>query len=203
MATVPSTEELYNMLLNREKRLEVYHISAHTSTTSVLASNNRGFQNNRGSHNNRGRANSGKGNQARGRGNSNRGNQNRTNYGRGYGRDASNYGHSQGSHYIVVCQICFKPGHSALACNQYPSNNAPQPDDFPTAFFAMSMSTPPYEPTWFPDTGATNHMTADDFAFIDRQAYHGADQVTVANGNTLPISSTGSSYGKATPSRTE
>ncbi|KAI9156208.1 hypothetical protein LWI28_002217 [Acer negundo] len=32
-------------------------------------------------------------------------------------------------------------------------------------------------------------MTADDSAFINRQDYHGPDQVTVANGKTLPISS--------------
>ncbi|KAL5699282.1 hypothetical protein ACHQM5_030210 [Ranunculus cassubicifolius] len=47
MTTVPSIEELYSMLLNREKRLEVYHTSAHTSATAMLASNNRGFHYNR------------------------------------------------------------------------------------------------------------------------------------------------------------
>lgn len=57
MSTTPSFEERKSMLLNREKRLEVYHhTSQDRSTTALLASNNcdanRGY-NNRGT--NRGR----------------------------------------------------------------------------------------------------------------------------------------------------
>lgn len=48
----------------------------------------------------------------------------------------------------------------------------------------MSMSNGTYDPTWFPDTGATNHMTAHD-------TYHGTEQVTFTKKNTLSIAATG------------
>lgn len=54
----------------------------------------------------------------------------------------------------------------------------------------MNLS-PSYETTCFPDTGASNHMTADDSAFTNVQESHGSDQVRVGNGGTLPIWGTG------------
>jgi hypothetical protein len=42
MSTPPSFEELYSMLLNREKRLEVYHSPSSTqSTTALFTTSNR------------------------------------------------------------------------------------------------------------------------------------------------------------------
>ncbi|KAK0584750.1 hypothetical protein LWI29_017933 [Acer saccharum] len=176
MSTPPSFEELYSMLLNREKRLEVYHNPSSTQSTAALfTTSNRAANRGNGRDNGRGRGN------FRGRGN-----------GRGNGRRNShsyNQSPKTSQDSLIKCQICNKPGHGALTC-RHRANYSYQPDDVPTAFSAMSLQSS-YDPTWFPDTGATHHMTADDSAFINRQDYHGPDQVTVANGKTLPISSTG------------
>ncbi|KAL5705543.1 hypothetical protein ACHQM5_023836 [Ranunculus cassubicifolius] len=175
MSTVPSIEEIYSMLLNREKRLEVYHTSAHTSTTALLASNNRPNERYNQNNRNNNRGTSPRRGNHRGRG------------GRGSGRGSS-YHYQQNP--IPVCQLCDKPGHYARTCRSY-SISLSQQDDLPTAFSAMNMSHAPYDPTWFPDTGATHHMTADDSMFLNRQDYTGTDQVTVANGTSLPITGTG------------
>lgn len=160
------------------------------STTAMLAQNNRG------------RGNYGRGNTSRGREYSGRGFQGRTNNNyRSSVRGSSHSYNSHGSQASIVCQICNKAGHSALTCIQYRPNNTPPIDDLPSAFSAMSMSGVPYAPTWFPDTGANNHMTADDSSFANRQAYNGTDQVTVANGTTLPISGIGN-MNISTPSST-
>lgn len=56
-----------------------------------------------------------------------------------------------------TCQICNKVGHSALTCRER-HNYAQQPDDLPAAFSVMSFSLPSGS-TYFPDSGAINHMT--------------------------------------------
>ncbi|KAK0602720.1 hypothetical protein LWI29_036303 [Acer saccharum] len=186
MSAPPSFEEIYSMLLNREKRLEVYHSpSPNQSTTAFFTSGNRSVNqgtNNRGHSRgiNRGRSSS-RGYRANGRGH-------RAN-GRGHGGRTTN-SHIQpaksSQDSSIVCQICTKPGHGALTCC-HRANFSYQPDDLPAAFSAMNLSNQSYDPTWFPDTGATHHMTADDSNFINRKDYHGPDQVTVANGASLPI----------------
>ena len=55
----------------------------------------------------------------------------------------------------------------------------------------MNMSSVPYEPTWYRDTGTTNYMICDDASSINRQAYNRHDQVTVAHGATLTTTKTG------------
>lgn len=46
--------------------------------------------------------------------------------------------------------------------------------------------------TWYPDTGATNHVTADLGNLHLQFDYQGPDSVAVGNGNQLPISKVGS-----------
>ncbi|KAK0597068.1 hypothetical protein LWI29_021511 [Acer saccharum] len=183
MSAPPSFEEIYSMLLNREKRLEVYHSpSPNQSTTAFFTSGNRSV--NQGTNNcghsrgiNRGRSSS-RGYRANGRGLG----------GRTTNSHIQPAKSSQDS--FIVCRICTKPGHGALTC-RHRANFSYQPDDLPAAFSAMNLSNQSYDPTWFPDTGATHHMTADDSNFINRKDYHGPDQVTVANGASLPILGTG------------
>lgn len=46
-------------------------------------------------------------------------------------------------------------------------------------------------PSWLLDSGATNHITGDLNNLHLHHPYQGTDQVTVGNGNTLPIHNTG------------
>ncbi|CAH9136427.1 unnamed protein product [Cuscuta epithymum] len=51
----------------------------------------------------------------------------------------------------IVCQICFSPGHSALACPRYVNPSAPALVALPTGESNESV--------WYPDSGASAHMT--------------------------------------------
>ncbi|KAI9185046.1 hypothetical protein LWI28_003659 [Acer negundo] len=183
MSAPPSFEELYSMLLNWEKRLEVYRSpSPNQSTTAFFTSGNRSINQGTNSHGhscgiNRGR-NSSRGYHAKGRGHG----------GRTTNSHIQPAKSSQES--AIVCQVCTKPGHGALTC-RHRANFSYQPDDLPSVFSSMNLSNQSYDPTWFPDTGATHHMTADDSNFINRKDYLGPDQVTVENGASLPILGTG------------
>ncbi|XP_077228709.1 uncharacterized protein LOC143861702 isoform X2 [Tasmannia lanceolata] len=59
----------------------------------------------------------------------------------------------------VVCQICNKNNHTAIRCYQR-FNQISQPEDMTQALAAMSLSDA-QDHSWFPDTGASQHMTAD------------------------------------------
>ncbi|CAH9130987.1 unnamed protein product [Cuscuta epithymum] len=51
----------------------------------------------------------------------------------------------------VVCQICFSPGHSALSCSRFVNQNTPALAALPTGESNDSV--------WYPDSGASAHMT--------------------------------------------
>lgn len=57
----------------------------------------------------------------------------------------------------VACQVCGKPGHSALDC--YHRFNQAYQSEPPTQAFAAMSITSPGDPNWYPDTGASSHMT--------------------------------------------
>ncbi|ERN11045.1 hypothetical protein AMTR_s00024p00088110 [Amborella trichopoda] len=143
---LPSFEALYNMLLNHEKRLEQYHYSTNENIGFAFFT-------------------------ARGRG----GNR-ACGHGRGGGREhdtqtrlggftqtrlggSSHASRGRGTFAFntrgtpaplecsfIICQICNKAGYNALHCRQH-HNFTYQPDDFPSAFFAMNFSTDPYDST--------------------------------------------------------
>lgn len=50
-----------------------------------------------------------------------------------------------------------------------------------------------YDPTWYPDSGATAHITPDMSNLGNHTNYIGSDKVIVGNGTALPISFTGHS----------
>ena len=50
-----------------------------------------------------------------------------------------------------------------------------------------------YDPNWYPDSGATHHMTPDVSHLTERMDYHGGEQVLVGNGKGLHIEHIGSS----------
>ncbi|XP_020093459.1 uncharacterized protein LOC109719366 [Ananas comosus] len=58
----------------------------------------------------------------------------------------------------IQCQICGKFNHSALQCRQR-FNHSFAADEVPQTFAAMNLHEPGEE-VWYPDTGASNHITA-------------------------------------------
>ncbi|XP_056166478.1 uncharacterized protein LOC130137919 [Syzygium oleosum] len=58
----------------------------------------------------------------------------------------------------VACQICKRPGHDALRC-WYRFDNSYQDEAIPQALAAMHLEDPTGS-EWYPDTGATTHITA-------------------------------------------
>lgn len=50
------------------------------------------------------------------------------------------------------------------------------------------------DPSWFADSGATNHCTADSENLQQRMPYTGAEQVHIGNGAGLQISSIGKTH---------
>ncbi|CAH9137553.1 unnamed protein product [Cuscuta epithymum] len=51
----------------------------------------------------------------------------------------------------VVCQLCFSPGHSALQCSRFTTSHTPALAALPTGETNDSV--------WYPDSGASAHMT--------------------------------------------
>ena len=66
-----------------------------------------------------------------------------------------------------------------------------QPSPPPQAHMHSVNPTITDTPSWLLDSGATNHITGDLNNLHLHHPYQGTDQVTVGNGNTLPIHNTG------------
>ncbi|KAG6739150.1 hypothetical protein POTOM_056736 [Populus tomentosa] len=85
----------------------------------------------------------------------------------------------------ITCFRCGGPNHKADGCF------APDEEAEQFKAFAALQVTEPTEETWYPDTGANNHMTADTSEVQGIHSYPGNDSVMVGNGNGLPISGIG------------
>uniref|UniRef100_A0A2N9I0S6 Reverse transcriptase Ty1/copia-type domain-containing protein n=2 Tax=Fagus sylvatica TaxID=28930 RepID=A0A2N9I0S6_FAGSY len=98
--------------------------------------------------------------------------------GRGHGRQTYSYPSNR-----PVCQMCQKPGHAALQCyhhfdNSYTFESTPQMQ----ALFATPNHS--QDPNWYPDSGATHHLTHDLTNLnIRADEYQGSDQIRVASGH--------------------
>jgi histone deacetylase 1/2 len=86
-----------------------------------------------------------------------------------------------------VCQICNKTGHSAIRC--YQRYNHAYNDDEHSGNHAATGYT--VDPTWYMDTGATDHITSDLDRLAIREVYNGNERVHVGNGAGLHISHVG------------
>ncbi|KAL4581705.1 hypothetical protein LXL04_006232 [Taraxacum kok-saghyz] len=94
------------------------------------------------------------------------------------------------------CQLCNKPGYEAVDCWQrsnmvdYPSRKpnprAPPSRQAHTAQY-HSHSTA-VDPSWYLDSGATDHIAPDFSKLNIVEEYHGSDTLQVGNGTHLPIS---------------
>ncbi|XP_016172608.1 uncharacterized protein LOC107615000 [Arachis ipaensis] len=65
----------------------------------------------------------------------------------------------------------------------------------PEANFCNTLSTPAtvQDPNWYPDSGATHHMTHEEQNLMEKEEYCGKEQVVIGNGTSLQISFVGSS----------
>jgi hypothetical protein len=88
-----------------------------------------------------------------------------------------------------TCQVCGKLGHTTLTCYRR----------FDHAFQAIGPNLTAYTTTspqsrdlnWYPDTGATHHLTFDlNNLNIHSEAYDGIDAIQVGNGSRLAIKNT-------------
>jgi hypothetical protein len=107
---------------------------------------------------------------------------------RGRGRGRGNYNNSP----RPVCQVCIKPGHSALTC-YHRFDNSYTVESNPNMQALLATPTHAPNPNWYSDSGATHHLTYDLANLnICADEYHGPDQIRVGNGTSLPIKHIGS-----------
>ncbi|KAF8389092.1 hypothetical protein HHK36_025777 [Tetracentron sinense] len=100
------------------------------------------------------------------------------------------------------CQICGKLSHKALNCF-HRMDYAYQGHHPPTQLAAMVAHTnaEQEEETWFADSGANQHITANLEHLTLQQPYTGQEIVAVGNGQGLSIAHTGHAYGGDTTGR--
>ncbi|MCH96431.1 retrovirus-related pol polyprotein from transposon TNT 1-94 [Trifolium medium] len=134
--------------------------------------------------------------------------------GRGRGRGRNQH-QGQGK---VQCQICGKSNHDAVGCwyrydpnamrnntRGYNAGQAPRPPNFnpymrPTANLAMPQFYAPMtdmdtlsSASWYPDSGASHHLTFNPNNLAYRTPYNGHEQVMMGNGQGVSIKSLGQS----------
>ncbi|MCH79675.1 retrovirus-related Pol polyprotein from transposon TNT 1-94, partial [Trifolium medium] len=132
---------------------------------------------------------------------------------RGRGRSNRGQGRAPGNSAGTrpTCQLCNKYGHHVMDCwyrfdeNFVPANHAAVPKPGPkgpqdpkdpepqacTANFASSTQELVIPQSWFPDFGASHHITADGNNLAQGKSYHGYNKVHMGNGVGLNIASIG------------
>lgn len=83
----------------------------------------------------------------------------------------------------ICCQLCNRFGHMANVCRSRSHNHYQAKAHFMSS---LASATP-----WIVDSGASHHITGDTSVFTSSQEYHGSEDISVGNGNTIPISRTG------------
>ncbi|PKU65026.1 Retrovirus-related Pol polyprotein from transposon TNT 1-94 [Dendrobium catenatum] len=87
---------------------------------------------------------------------------------------------------LITSQICGKNGHSAIKCwHRHDDTYNTEPA---SALFTSPTTQPAAE--WFLDSGASSHLASDPTNVLHPQPYLGSTQVTLGNGNTIPIHTT-------------
>uniref|UniRef100_A0A2N9HIT4 Integrase catalytic domain-containing protein n=1 Tax=Fagus sylvatica TaxID=28930 RepID=A0A2N9HIT4_FAGSY len=96
----------------------------------------------------------------------------------------------QGKSERPTCQICWKIGHYAIDC-YHRMNFAYQGKNPTTKLAAMASASNLHytqnTESWLTDTGATDHITANANNLSPQAPYQGQEQVSVGNGQNLPI----------------
>ncbi|CAH9146518.1 unnamed protein product, partial [Cuscuta epithymum] len=83
----------------------------------------------------------------------------------------------------VVCQLCFTPGHSAITCSKFTSGSSPA--------LAALLTGETTEATWYPDSGASAHMTPSEGILQNKSIITNPTNVQVANDTNLSVSTIG------------
>ncbi|XP_010490261.1 PREDICTED: uncharacterized protein LOC104768010 [Camelina sativa] len=130
--------------------------------------------------------------QYRGRGNRGRGRGNYSTRGRGFHQQFSSANPSTVSSDKPVCQIYSKRGHNAIDCWYRFDEEYSKPNNVASAFSALHISDVTDDNGWYPDSGATAHITNTTQRLQKVQPYFGNDVVMASDGNYLPITHTGS-----------
>ena len=126
---------------------------------------------------------------------------------RGRGRNNGINGRGRGRNngrYTPRCQLCGQFRHRVLEYRErfnkmlHGHQNAPAAQNnqpFPYAYnLNLNTSNVPQDHShWYPDSGATHHVTNDVQSLTDPALYQGTNQLQVGNGSGLIIHSTGSS----------
>uniref|UniRef100_A0A2N9IHB0 Reverse transcriptase Ty1/copia-type domain-containing protein n=1 Tax=Fagus sylvatica TaxID=28930 RepID=A0A2N9IHB0_FAGSY len=207
-------EELHVLMLTQEELLKSSQENSKENTVMAMAANrgpqfnnnpNAQFNNNnaqnRGGFQNRGRG----GFNNRGRGNNRGGFSPRGGYNPNHQgtfspntsgfSPQSNPNFPQPNPNRPTCQICYKPGHTAIDCYNR-MNYSYQGRHPPAKLAAMASAAPSPSPNywisdWISDTGATDHFTPDLANLPDSSLYNDSQLVSVGNGQQLPISHIG------------
>ena len=119
--------------------------------------------------------------------------------GRGRNNGRNNRGRGRnGERYVPRCQVCGQFGHRVLKCRErfnksFYGNQTPAPNSnnhmFPQAYVTnlQPVNSPSNHPAWYPDSGATHHVTNDAQNLVDPSLYQGPDRLQVRNGTGLKI----------------
>ena len=94
------------------------------------------------------------------------------------------------------CQVCGKFGHTVMKCYHhfditYQDNNGASSSRDSSQFQAMLVAAPEHQDSWFFDIGDTHHLTHSAQTLSHVQPYSGVDQVTIGDGQSLPIHNIG------------
>jgi hypothetical protein len=130
---------------------------------------------------------------------------------RGHGRNTNNYrgrgsaslGRGKGTYFPSdsaqssrpICQLCGNIRHTAPRCYQRPDPALAGPLVAPYQLAQTYYSSPnlPPEENWYPNIGATHHLTNNlQNLNISSEEYFGQDQIRIGNGIGLSISHSGS-----------
>uniref|UniRef100_A0A2N9FWX5 Retrovirus-related Pol polyprotein from transposon TNT 1-94-like beta-barrel domain-containing protein n=1 Tax=Fagus sylvatica TaxID=28930 RepID=A0A2N9FWX5_FAGSY len=115
---------------------------------------------------------------------------------RGRGRNSFSRGRGGRSPERPTCQICWKQGHYAIDC-YHRMDFAYQGKNAPTKLAAMASASniqhTQNAETWLTDSGASDHITASSNNLSPQAPYQGQEQVSVGNGQNLPIQNIGNS----------
>ncbi|KAI0522886.1 hypothetical protein KFK09_005275 [Dendrobium nobile] len=85
----------------------------------------------------------------------------------------------------ILCQICYKKGHSAQTCwHRLNPQYIPSSKNTATALIA---SADPQDSSWYLDSGASAHLTNTMETMSIAQPYLGHDNITVGDGNSVNI----------------
>jgi histone deacetylase 1/2 len=123
-------------------------------------------------------------------------------YQAGYGAYQANYGPNLGGYGVMQPPALNYNGYGTYFGAPQPNFNPYQPRFPPPARPSTSQVAPPNalltntpsvsgSGTWYPDSGASFHVTADARNIQEPSFFDGADQVFIGNGQGLPIHSSG------------